>query len=231
MQKDNTMNILVAFNDAYAMPAKVMLTSLIENNNCALSIYILYIALSDESKRAIQALENESVTLRFIQMDEKFLDGVPVTEHFSKDAYIRLFAHLVLPENVDKILWLDSDLIINGSIREYYDQSFDEKLFISDKDMDFWNNQDIKKTLSMPSDAVYINSGVLLMNLREIRNKIRAEDIIEYIRKNYDKLSYVDQDVFNGLMWDDFKVVDPKHIYNYYTRNITPWNKNKCIRK
>ena len=225
------MNILVAFNDAYAMPARVMLTSLIENNHCALDIYILYIALSDESIRSMRTLDNDRVTLKFIQMDDGFLDIIPVTNHFSKDAYIRLFAHLYLPECVDKILWLDSDLIINGSICEYYDQSFDGKLFIADKDMDFWDNTEKKKELGMPSEAVYINSGVLLMNLKEIRNRIQKEDIIEYIRENYNKIEYVDQDVFNGLMFKDFKVVDPESKYNYFTRRITPWNKKQVYQE
>lgn len=135
------MNILVGFNDSYAVPTQVMLKSLIENNNCTIDIYVLYILLSDASKKLLLSLKSKRVNIYYIQVKESDFDNVPVMDGYSKEAYIRLFAHTYLPENVERILWLDGDLIINGPINEYYDQSFDGKLYIADRDFDHWDGE------------------------------------------------------------------------------------------
>ena len=219
------MNILVAFNEEYAMATKVMLKSLIENNHTELSIYVLYIELSDKTITKLSELKNDRVSVNFIKIDEEVLEGVPVPRHFSKEAYIRLFAHSYLDTCIDRILWLDGDMIINDSIEDYYNQDFDNKLFIAVEDVESGHSVEKHKALQMPDDVTYINSGVLLMDLKRIREKIDNQTIKNWIQENYDAIEFVDQDVFNGLMYNEFKVVDPEHLYNYFTIYITPQNK------
>ena len=225
------MNILVAFNDNYAMPTKVMLKSLIEKNHYLLDIYVLYVNLSNESIKYISELNSEAVYIRFIQIDEDILDYAPVTEFYSKEAYIRLFAHDYLPEDIDRILWLDSDMIVNGDIREFYDQSFNNKFYVAYKDVFQGDSAKKKASLGMPADAAYINSGILLMNIKEIRKKVKTEMFTGYIKENSDKIVLPDQDVLNALLYDNIKVIDSDYTYNCFTMNITPWNWRSVFRK
>ena len=221
------MNILVAFNDNYAMPTRVMLKSLIENNREIIHIYVLYISLSEESIKELSTLNSDSTTLHFIRIDDAKLKNVPITLFYSKEAYIRLFAHLYLPADVDRILWLDSDVIINGDIQEFYKQSFEGKLYVAYKDPIQGDSAEKKTSLGMPPDAVYINSGVLLMNIAKIRGKINPEDITNYIRNYYDRIKFVDQDVFNGLLYDSIRVIESEdYTYNYFVSHITRRNRH-----
>lgn len=222
------MNILVAFNDNYAMPTRVMLKSLFENNQGKIDIYVLYISLSDDSINDLSTLNTDRSILHFIQIDEHILDNVPITRFYSKETYIRLFAHLYLPEKLDRILWLDSDIIVIGEIKEFYQQGFNNKLYVAYKDPCQGDSAEKKASLGMPADAIYINSGVLLMNLDEIRKRVNVTSITRYIKDNYDRIRVVDQDVLNGLLYASIKVIDSEdYIYNYFVSNITLRNRRK----
>ncbi len=222
------MNILVAFNDNYAMPTKVMLKSLIDNNCENINIYVLYISLTEDSINKLSSLNSSRSMIRFIQIDESMLENVPITRFYSKETYIRLFAHLYLPEEMDRILWLDSDVLVNGEIEEFYHQSFKDKLYVAYKDPIQGDSAEKKISLGMPVDAVYVNAGVLLLNLEEIRKRIHVEDITDYIRKYYDNIEFVDQDVINGFLYDSIKVIKSKNYkYNYFVSRITSRNRRR----
>ncbi len=223
------MNILVAFNDGYTMPTKVMLRSLITNNkNEDLSIYVLYLNLTDESIQSISELSNgNGIKISFVKIDDD-MSYLPIPGHFSKEAYIRLFAHSYLDKNLDRILWLDGDMIIQGSLKEYYNQDFEGSLYIADVDAHLERDPIKHKKIELPSEIEYINSGVLLINLEGVRETIKNEDIIQYIIQYPERLEYVDQDVFNGLLYKYFKRVDPEHLYNYFSNCIT-WKNKKYV--
>lgn len=59
------MNILVAFNDDYAMPTRVMLKSVIENNQEIIHIYVLYFSLTEDSIKELSTLNSERSNLHF----------------------------------------------------------------------------------------------------------------------------------------------------------------------
>lgn len=223
------MNILVAFNDGYTMPTKVMLRSLITNNQSEeLSIYVLYLSLTDESIQSIYELSNgNEVKIYFVKIDDD-MSYLPIPGHFSKEAYIRLFAHSYLDKNLDRILWLDGDMIIRGSLKEYYNQDFEDCLYIADVDAHLGRDSIKHKKIGLPLDVEYINSGVLLINLKGVRETVSNEDIIKYIVQYPERLEYVDQDVFNGLLYKYFKRIDPEHIYNFFSDCIT-WKNKKYV--
>ena len=224
------MNIFTAFNDEYVMPTKVMIKSLIKNNLDYLNIYVVHSSLRQESIESIKELEDERVCFHFQKIDDSFLNGVTIPDQFSKEAYYRLFAHRIFKNEIERILWLDGDMIINGPLHDFYYQDFDGKLFIAVEDSGLIGDVEIHTKLGMPLDSVYINSGVLLMNLKGMREKLNDDKILQYITENQDDLSYVDQDVFNGLLHEHFLIVDPDHMYNYSHWNITKANKEYIYR-
>ena len=225
------MNILMAFDDGYVMPSKVMLKSLILNNAPHIYIYILHRnALSEESIRSVKALEDgERVFISFICVDEKEVFSKFPVDRYPLEAYYRLFAQSFLDESVERILWLDGDMIINGSLKDFYEQDFGDKLYIAVEDMcPAYNEEESRKIhdkLRMPQNQGYINSGVMLLNLKEIKKRINNNEIIEYIRTNSELLACADQDVFNGLLYPYIKIVDPEFWYNYSAVFI--WSRNK----
>ena len=226
------MNILVAFNDGYTMPTHIMLKSVIANNKEDINIYCLYDELTAESMAAIHQLEDHSnVHVYFIHVDNSLFKYAPVHHHFSKEAYFRLLAHRFIDEKVDRILWLDGDTITNSSLKDFYYQDFDGKLFIAVEDMSLGKDEAKHITLQIPTNTIYINSGVLLMNLCEMRQRVNDEEIFNYIKEHQDLLEWVDQDVYNGMFYDEFKVISNEYWYNFIAERISFRNKKTVYSK
>lgn len=223
------MNIFIAFNDDYVLPTRVMLKSLIMNNACPLDVFVFFSSLKQESIDAIKGLEEEGrVSFRFQQVEDAFLDDIDIPGYFSKETYYRLFAHRLFSEDIERVLWLDGDLIINGPLDEFYDQDFKGSLYAAVEDSGTKVVKRQKETLRMPADSKYINTGVLLFNLKQMRKELNDGEIIQYLRDNQKMLLYPDQDVLNGLLHDRIIVAYPNWMYNLFCWRITNENKREA---
>ena len=225
------MNIFTAFDEAYVLPTRVMLKSLIENQSDALTIYVFYSSLSRKSIDAVRQLEEPGrVSFFFKQVEDSFLGELSIPKQFSKEIYYRLFAHHLFPEDVKKALWLDGDIIINGSLSEFYNQDFQGKIFIAIKDCDPIIAEKKRIILDMTLDSKYINSGVMLFDLKAMRETLNDQEIIQYMTENQEILEFADQEVFNGLLHEHILVVDPDRRYNYSCWYITEENQAEVYR-
>ena len=86
-------------------------------------------------------------------------------KHYSKEMYYRLLAFKFLPPEMDKILYLDPDLIVINPLRGLYDTDIDDYLFAA-AFHDRVSVKEVNKLRLMPYEiAAYYNTGVMLMNL------------------------------------------------------------------
>ena len=232
--ENHIMNIFTAFNDGYVLPTKVMFKSLILSNPVPMTVYVFYGSLRQESIDAIRQMEEPGrVSFVFRQVDDSFLQGFTIPQQFSKETYYRLFAHRIFPEDVDRALWLDGDMIINGSLVDFYEQDFQGKTFVAvENGKPFYRfNEDMKAILKMPPESKYINSGVMLFNLKQARETLDTEAILRYITEHQEILRLADQDVFNGLLHDHILVADPERRYNFFHTYVTEENKAAIYRE
>ena len=107
----------------------VMLTSFFENQpkDLYIHVYLLHSDLTSEDKVQLQqVMDSYGGTLHFIQMDrEMFPEDCPVSESWSLEIYYRLALTDVLLADVDRILYLDVDIIVNQSLVEMYFDDFE----------------------------------------------------------------------------------------------------------
>lgn len=195
------MNILVCPNSGYIPPLKVMLRSLtFSNPDDSFDVYILHSSLADSDIRSVEeSLKNRKARVIPVKLPENFGEDFPVLRHLTKEAYYRIFAPFYLPEHLNRILYLDPDITIIGKIGELYNMDLQENCFVGASHgipvSQFVN----RLRLKMCRGSKYINSGVLLMNLEQLRKEHSAGEILRYIDKNGDKLYFADQDVINGM--------------------------------
>lgn len=148
--------------------------------------------------------------------DEEF-DQAPVTDRYPKTIYYRLLAHQYLPKQLHRILYLDADVLCINDVGSLYDTDLDGYLYASAIHTGLTGTTEVINKIRLQNfDADgYYNSGVLLMNLDLIRQRVHAEDIYEYIREHV--LLLPDQDVLNALYGKDIKTV-PDQLYNFDAR-------------
>lgn len=220
------MNILLAPNNYYVMPTIVLLQSLFETAEEKLDIYMIHSDLTAENIKKLEAfITGHGGTFYEIRIDDRFFDKAHTSIHITKQAYYRLLAQQVLPRSVERILYLDGDIVVNRSVKGLYDMSFtgtdgEEKYFVVCEGPGVSQREwSVYETLNIPREYLYFNSGVLLMNLRLLRETFDLRVLLDFINEKGENLKYHDQDTLNALFYDKVIYAD-WHIYNQSVLHI-----------
>ncbi len=214
------MNILVTLDSNYILPLKVMLWSLFFNNpGHSFNIYLMHSSISSEELEGIyEFTERLNQRLHVITLDEDLFEDAPVILHYTREMYYRLLAYKCLPEDLERVLYLDPDILIINSIRELYHMDMSNAMFAAACHNRRIPLKEINRLrLKVQEMEGYFNSGVLLMNLPLQREKIKEEDIFEFVEKKKNRLIFPDQDVLNALYYREIKKID-EIKYNYDVR-------------
>ena len=221
-----SMNVAISLNQKFFYYAYVMLTSLYMNNpESEVVVYILHSELTEEQLQAYQKLAQQyggEIRPVFIER-ERFSEQLTTTAEWSIESYYRLTLPDVLPEQVDRVLYLDVDVIVNSSIREFYDMDFEDKMFGVCKE-DAANDPERSPELRNKIFAdlfkkgfLYFNSGVMLWNLKEVRKRYNFTDYMDIARKFDFTFLTPDQDILNYCHWNEVKYVKTD-VYNQFSR-------------
>lgn len=125
--------------------------------------------------------------------------------HIGLEAYYRLLSDVLLPNAVKKALYLDCDIIVNASLRNFYDTDVNDVAVCA-----LYDKPDVSSNyserLGYNEKDGYVNSGVMLINLEYWRRMKFSEKAFQYLHTHLDKIVYHDQDVLNALLHDKKKV-------------------------
>lgn len=207
-------NILVAVNDNYCIPLQTMLLSLAKTNRDHLDLYLMS---SELSRRNIMKLEkhmknNCHGTLHIIEVSRDFLKDAPIGNHFSKEMYYRIFCSIFLADTLDRVLWLDADIIVIKDIGDLYRMDFQGCSIVACDERQGEGGEEIARScnirLGRREDQRYFNSGVMLFNLEKIRKHFSKEQIFQLIDSKRNILVSPDQDILNLVYEDDVVFAD-----------------------
>ena len=230
------MNILLAFNSNYYMPALVLLKSLLVNNQWCreIRIYVLYSDLKPGEIRRFSQVAEESGIAKAIFLPvetDTFKDAPLHLKWISRETYYRLLAQEMLPESVERVLYLDVDMIVMGSLEEFYHQDFEGKLLVAcNRYGPGWVDPKRLEQLTLPRDTIYFNAGTLLYDLAGQRQQIDPNILYEYPVLFYQQLKYGDQDVLNAVFYGLTKFADWR-VYNCFDSNTTRQRQEDRVRR
>lgn len=202
-------NILVTLDENYLPYLNVMLASLIHSNpDCCFDVYLLHSSINERDTVSTSKILGKSGKLIMINAKEIGLDDAPTTSRYPKEIYYRIFASKYLPEQLDKVLYLDPDIIVNGSIKELYRTPMDEYYFAAASHTGALMTAINSIRLDMDDNHPYINSGVMLMNLKLLREEQNFEDVWRFIEKRKNLLILPDQDIISSLYGSKIYALD-----------------------
>lgn len=204
-----TVNILVTLDKNYIPYLNVMLFSLMETNpDYRFDVYLLHTALSEGDVVSTVDTLGERGKLHLVCADSLRLEDAPTTSRYPKEIYYRIFAAQLLPKELDRVLYLDPDLIINGSIRSLYELPMEDYYFAAASHTGPLLRMVNGIRLDMEEDTPYINSGVMLMNLERLRREQIPEDVFSFIEKRKAALLLPDQDIISALYGSKIYALD-----------------------
>lgn len=233
-------NLVLAADDNYAQHLGVTLISVIENYKDAriLFFHILDYGISDKNKQNLEIIGKQNrVELIFYKITEDLLANCPKVNHLSRAAYARLLISELLPFDINKVLYLDCDIVVLGNIAELYDQDLGSFSLGAVEDI---MAKEILQIYFQTGLTNYFNSGVLLINLDSWRSKNIKNRAWEFIESHYNDIIRADQDVLNCLFKNDWQLLDqrfnvdlkrsgfkampkPDTLVLHYSDRLKPW--------
>ena len=194
------LNILVTLDENYVPYLNVMLASLLHSNrDCCFDIYLLHSSIPDSAVAETKNILGKDNSLIMVKAKDIGLDDAPTTSRYPQEIYYRIFAAKYLPETLDRILYLDPDIIVIGSLKALYNLPMDNYYFAAASHTGPILRKFNEIRLDMDDDSPYINSGVMLMNLKRLRAEQNYEDVFSFIEKRKSFLMLPDQDIISSL--------------------------------
>ncbi len=207
--------VFLASDEKFAKYMAVTIESIVSGTEEAIEFYVLDGGITKSSKKRItQMLENSLHKIEFLNIDMKYFKNFPVKRHFSINAYFRYLIPVLKPE-FKKVLYVDTDMIVNGNIKEIYDIEMQNYGISAVPYLDEFYNKgmylDYKKDFDIPQEHLYFNSGLLLINCDYWRKNKIVDLLFKKTDELKEKLQAPDQDILNILFINNYKKLDDKY--------------------
>ena len=223
-----TVHIVFVADKNYVMPTSVAITSLLLNRDKG-RYYKVYVICPRGEESHFQKLKSfflkeANTEILPIGVDNSALKGI---HRYDDNTYIAAnetaLLKFVIPEvlsNLDKVIYLDGDIIVRSDISKLYDTDFDGKSICAVRDLPqvIYEIQEIGSEIN---GREYFNTGVMVIDLNRLRSQGKSQELLE-IKRNETNSILMDQNVFNKAFKGDVKDLDFRYntcyvnlVYSY----------------
>lgn len=205
-------------NDGYVPQVAASALSLIDHNPGKHTFHVFSFGISEENVEKLHhMIVEKGCDFQVYEVGdiERRLEFEVDTLGFHISVLARLFVGRILPETVERVLYLDGDTIVLEPLDELWNMELNLPLAMSIEPV---THRRHLKELGMPEDAFYCNSGVILFNLKLWREKQCEKRVLEYYRERSKELIAPDQDALNGALTGEIAALEPR--YNFCTNFI-----------
>jgi lipopolysaccharide biosynthesis glycosyltransferase len=221
----------------YAMPLAVTIRSVVSNLNSfrEIVLFVLDGGIKQAQKQKIIASIGSKVTdVKWIEPSKTALEKLEVSEKYPVSTYFRLLLPQILPQHLKKIIYLDTDLVVNGDLAQLWNIDVETNYVLAAQDAGYFNLSNVLhlkdcEKLEGLLNCKYFNTGVLVINLEKWRTDKIAEETIQFLENNPQHILFADQDALNvvlaGKKWGE---LDPRwnqvhSIYQYSSWQDSPF--------
>ncbi len=221
MKNNESMNVVVAIDNKYAIQCGITLLSMLENTKTPEKVNVFLLTekrkLSEENKKKLlQVVESRKAKMHFKEIDISKHLKVKITSYHSPAMCYRLLAPSMLRE-LDRFLYLDSDILVLGDISEIYFTDLSDKYIGAIKDQGEKIAPKIKEHYKrIVGKGTYFNSGILLVDCKKWRKINADKKAFAFIAEG--KAPIFDQDALNHVFNEKVKFLPDK--WNFFFRNI-----------
>ncbi len=207
-------HIVYASDDKFAGILGISMVSLYENNKDMenIIVYIMEGGISVSNKKKINSvsgLYNRPFPIWIKAKDiSKELNIEVNIDRGSLSQYSRLFISSLLPENLERVLYLDCDIIINKPINELWNLNLHGKTIAALKDA---FSKYYRINISLHTNDIMFNSGVMLIDLERWKNQKIESRLLRFIIFKNGKIQQGDQGALNAVLSHDVYCFEPKY--------------------
>lgn len=215
-------SLLTTLDHRYLPQLQILLTSLQVNNpGETFSLYLLHSGIPEEALIGVrQQCDAYGYSFYPICVDERLFKNAPVSRQYPKEMYYRLLAPQLLPPELNRVLYLDPDILVINPLRPLWETELNGNLFAAAAHTGKTELANSVNKLRLGTEQDYYNSGVLLMDLDLGRQEIRPQVLFDYVAQHRKELVLPDQDVLNALYSKQILPLEDVQ-WNYDARNYS----------
>lgn len=227
-------NIILATDKNYAQHAAVAMASALVNCQCPdrLRFFVIDDNIDNINKKKMQkSVEKLGGSLSFIKAHEEALQNVFVSGNLTRAAYFRLDIPNIVPDDVQKVIYMDCDLLVLADLQKLWDMDMQGKPVAAAEDFGILSSAgkcaEKEKNLEWKKEYSYFNSGVLVMDIAAWRKNDYAQKLIALVATR--NFRHHDQDALNLLFMHNWakmplcwNVIPP--VFNMMLRIV--WQKS-----
>lgn len=209
-------NLVLIINEknSYGRHLGTTLLSVLKNSKEKWNIFIIYENLSEETKVKLNIIvKNYNSNINYLEISKKDLEKFKVGEgtHLSSIVFARLFIPELLKNEI-KAIYLDCDIVVLKPLEKLYNMDLNEKSIgvVLDGKKD---QKSSLQRLNLSLDRTYFNAGVMVMDLKKLRENSKFLKTIDYCLNPDRELQLNEQDALNIIFENDYMTNDV--IWNY----------------
>jgi lipopolysaccharide biosynthesis glycosyltransferase len=240
--------VVLAADEAFAMPLAVTIRSALEHlgKDRTLQIYVLDGGITPATKeRIVRSWQFPGrYSLHWVSVDESALNGLEVSGHVSIAAYFRMLMPRILPAEVRRVLYLDSDLLVLHDLGALWDQDLADKICLAGQDffapyidasvalppahraLQLITKRPVQnyQALGISPELPYLNSGVMLFDLVACRKLDLTTQLIQCLQENREHVKWWDQYALNVVLAGQWSVLDPRWNQGAFLYKFPDWS-------
>ena len=250
--------ILCAADDNYVKPLAVTLHSAATHlrTNQSIKAIVLDGGISEENwMRLKETFVDLPIEVFSIRPNLQEVKELAISHHITHTAYFRLFAGRLLPDNIDKVIYLDSDLLIQDDLCQIWDEPLDDQLALAVPDVacPFIDSRYAEcnfaksspyfasispvgnwKELGLDPEDRYFNSGVMVLNIKRMREEFIGRQLLDCLRQNPKYVWCWDQYALNVVFAKQWRTLPLKwnqgaHFFEYPDADHAPVNNDEFL--
>ncbi len=204
--------IASAVDQFYVLPLAVMLESLKQHLRPSLhpELYLIHAGIPQSSLAVISSI----IETHPIMLSEAQLNAAPRDPRFPREAAVPLLLPEILPDGLERILFLDADMLVLGDVANLWETSIDQHTVaaVADSAVPLCSaSRGVKgwRAMGIPRDAPYFNGGVLMIHIGRWRERGVTRRAHQYLETTREPIDFLHQEALNAVLWDDWKRLDP----------------------
>lgn len=208
-------HIALTFDDNYLEYSIVLMTSILANkaHDEWVTFHFLDGGFSAASRERIYSMQNCGI--EFHKVDSKMFEGYHKSDYYP----VSMLWTMILPDliNVDKLLYLDSDVVVNSSLKELWNTDIEDNYIAAVEDA---NGKKYAKRYGLKSGSKFFNTGMMLLNCKKWREDNIPSRAVKISMEHTGTSFGYDQTVLNQLFDEKVKYLDLKWNLQYCPLNV-----------
>ena len=217
------LRVACAVEGAYSAHSAALLHSIAEHSS-GLDVRVHYLhgpAFPAQDRDAIaRMIDGSGIEIAFTEIPPESVAGLPVVAEFTAAMWYRILLPELLPD-AERVLYLDVDTIVTDSLTPLLEIDLGGQYLAAVTNVFQREHLHRPRELGLSGPDVYFNSGVLLMNLEEMRRDRCADAMRAYAIENRGRIAWPDQDTLNVVLGSKRVPLHPR--WNVMNSFRFPW--------